>query len=185
MYVIVGLGNIGRKYDNTRHNVGFEFIDYLSRKYDIKVTKSKFKSLVGEGRINGEKVVLIKPQTYMNLSGEAVIRVLKYYEIELENLIIVYDDVDTDIGKIRIRKKGSAGTHNGMRNIIYLLNDDKFPRIRIGIGTPNIPIEKYVLSRFKKDEIPYVEESIINASLALEVMIKENIDKAMNLYNKR
>ena len=166
MYIIVGLGNPGKKYNGTRHNIGFETIDYMARKFDIKVIKSKYKALIGEGRIENEKVIFVKPQTFMNLSGESVIKIINYYGISLEKLIVIYDDVDTDVSKIRIRKQGSAGTHNGMKNIIYLLENDKFPRIRIGVGKPDKPIADYV-------------------SNAVITIIKDDIDKAMNLYNKR
>ena len=140
MYVIVGLGNPGKKYENTRHNMGFLAVDVLAEKYDIKVNKIKFKSLVGEGRIAGEKVVLAKPQTYMNLSGEAVREIVDFYKIEPQQLIVIYDDIDIDTGAIRIRKKGSAGTHNGMRNILYQIRTEDFPRIRVGIGLSLIHI---------------------------------------------
>ena len=135
MYIIAGLGNPGKKYENTRHNMGFTAIDLLAEKFGIKVNKLRFKALTGEGRIAGQKVLLIKPQTYMNLSGESVRMALDYYKEPPENLIVIYDDIDIPTGSIRIRKKGSAGTHNGMKSIIYDLQFDDFPRLRIGIGT--------------------------------------------------
>ena len=185
MYIIVGLGNPGRKYSVTRHNIGFEVIDELARQHQIKVNKIKFKSLIGEGQIGGEKVILVKPQTYMNLSGEAVSALLKYYQVPLSQLIVVYDDIDIDVGKVRIRKKGSGGSHNGMRNIIFLLKDENFPRIRIGVGKPSgrQPLADYVLSKFTKAEqeilIPVVKDSVS----AIEVIVKEDVDLAMNRYN--
>ena len=134
MYVVVGLGNPGKQYENTRHNVGFNVIDILAKEYGISVTKIKHKALIGEGRIGTEKVLLVKPQTYMNLSGETLIDIYKYYKVDMENIIVIYDDIDLEVGKLRIRKKGSAGTHNGMRSVVQHLNSDRFPRIRLGIG---------------------------------------------------
>lgn len=184
MYVIVGLGNPGKKYDGTRHNVGFDCIDYLSSKHQIPVNKIKYKALIGEGVIAGQKVMLVKPQTFMNLSGETVLSIMKFYGLESSQLIVAYDDIDTDFGKLRIRKKGSAGTHNGMRHIIYMLKDDQFPRVRIGIGKSDvIPLKDYVLMRFNKTEITTMCETIKNAGEAIEVMIAQDVDKAMNLFN--
>ncbi|MCK8059520.1 MULTISPECIES: aminoacyl-tRNA hydrolase [unclassified Fusibacter] len=184
MYIIVGLGNPGSKYSGTRHNIGFEAIDYLAQKHHIQVKKHKHKALIGEGTIGSEKVVLVKPQTYMNLSGESVVGLLHFYKVPLENLIVVYDDIDLDPGKVRIRPKGSAGTHNGMRNIIFLLKQDGFPRIRIGVGkSAVIPLEKFVLSGFKKDEIPLMEEAVIRSVEAIETWVKDDLNLAMNRYN--
>ena len=140
MYVIVGLGNPGKKYENTRHNMGFMAIDLLADKFGIKVDKIKHKALIGEGRIANQKVLLAKPQTYMNLSGESVREILSYYKVDVENLIVIYDDIDIPTGTIRIRKFGSAGTHNGMRSVVYQLKSDRFPRIRVGIGLSLIHI---------------------------------------------
>jgi PTH1 family peptidyl-tRNA hydrolase len=187
VYIIVGLGNPGKKYDITRHNIGFEVIDELAREHQIKINKSKFKSLVGEGFIGSEKVLLMKPQTYMNLSGQAVMKALDFYKVPIENLIVIYDDIDVEFAKIRIRKKGSGGSHNGMRNIIYLLQDDQFPRVRMGVGRPhpNQPLADYVLQRFTKKEqeemIPVVQDSV----QAIEVMVRQDVDLAMNRFNKK
>lgn len=134
MYYIVGLGNPGLKYENTRHNAGFITIDYLARKYDIDVRKIKFKSLIGQGVISGQKIMLVKPQTYMNNSGEALREIFNYFDFDHDKLIVIYDDIDIDFGSIRIRKKGSAGTHNGMKSIIYNLKFDDFPRIKVSVG---------------------------------------------------
>lgn len=185
MYVIVGLGNPGKKYNYTRHNVGFDVIDYLSKTHDIKVNKIKHKAIVGEGVICGEKVILVKPQTYMNLSGESVEKLVYYYNLEMDKLVIVYDDIDTDLGRIRIRKKGSAGTHNGMKNIIYLLNNDEFVRVRVGIGKPNgsQPLSDFVTSKFRKDELNLISESIVNAGKAVEEMLENGIEISMNKFN--
>lgn len=185
MYVVVGLGNPGKKYDVTRHNIGFEVVDELARQNSIKITKTKFKAVVGEGQIHGEKVIIVKPQTYMNLSGECVMKILDFYDLSLDNLIVVYDDIDVDTGKLRIRKKGSGGSHNGMRNIIYLLKKDAFPRVRVGVGRPTNGqnLADYVLSRFPKSEqkliIPVVEDAVS----AIETIIKDDADLAMNRYN--
>lgn len=185
MYVIVGLGNPGKKYNVTRHNIGFEVVDEFARQNNIKMTKVKFKAVIGEGRIGTEKVIVAKPQTYMNLSGESVMRILEFYNLPIENLIVVYDDIDIDTGKLRIRKKGSGGSHNGMRNIIYLLKEDTFPRVRIGVGRPhpNQALADYVLGRFSKDEQELLIPVVKDAVSAIETMVKEDVDLAMNRYN--
>lgn len=184
MYVIVGLGNPGKRYDKTRHNVGFDVIDILGKTHGIKINKIKYKAIVGEGIIGDEKVLLVKPQTFMNLSGESVFRICEYHKLPMDRLIVIYDDVDTELGKIRVRKKGSAGTHNGMRNIIYMLGKDEFPRVRIGIGKPErIPLSDYVLQKFNAEESIYINDSIKKSSEAVEWIIKEGTDRAMNLFN--
>ncbi|SHJ98645.1 aminoacyl-tRNA hydrolase [Tepidibacter formicigenes] len=185
MYVIVGLGNPGRQYENTRHNVGFDVIDILSKNNNIEVKKIKHKALIGEGRIGNEKVILVKPQTYMNLSGQSVLDIYKYYKVNPENIIVIYDDIDLNVGRIRIRKKGSAGTHNGMRSIIYNLQFDNFPRIRIGVSKPEKgqDLASFVLSKFKKEEIEPLNETLNRAASAIEAIIKEGIDLSMNKYN--
>lgn len=184
MYVIVGLGNPGKKYDLTRHNVGFDVIDRLAARHGISVSKIKYKALVGEGVIKGEKVLLVKPQTYMNLSGETVQSICNYFQLPMENLIVVYDDVDTDFAKLRIRKKGSAGTHNGMRNIIYLLQKDDFPRVRIGIGKSNqLPLRDFVLQKFSKDEMIEMDSALDGAASAVETILSDGIEIAMNRFN--
>ncbi|RKD20915.1 peptidyl-tRNA hydrolase, PTH1 family [Caminicella sporogenes DSM 14501] len=185
MYVIVGLGNPGKKYEGTRHNVGFDVVEYLGYRNNIDIKKIKHKALIGEGMIEGKKVMLVKPQTFMNLSGESVLEICRYYDVDFNKLIVIYDDIDIDFGKIRIRKKGSAGTHNGMRNIIYNLQSDEFPRIRIGIGKPEKgDLVSYVIGKFKDDEKEDILISIKTAACALECIIREGIDKAMNMYNK-
>ncbi|MFA7637663.1 MAG: aminoacyl-tRNA hydrolase, partial [Monoglobales bacterium] len=137
MYIIVGLGNPGAKYETTRHNMGFITIDYLSRELNIPVNRLGFKSLYGQGVIGGEKVILVKPQTFMNLSGQTVKEIVDFFKVPAENLIVIYDDINIPLGKLRIRPFGSDGGHNGMKNIIYLLQSDKFPRIRVGVGMPD------------------------------------------------
>lgn len=185
MYIVVGLGNPGPKYEDNRHNIGFMVIDYLSRKYNFKVNKIKHKALIGECLIGMEKLILAKPQTYMNLSGESVIRIVEYYKIPMEKLILVYDDVDLKTGLIRIRYKGSSGTHNGMKSVIYLLNRDDFPRVRIGIGKPPsyMDLADYVTSDFSKDEIPIMENAVIKAADSIEEIVRNGIDSAMNKFN--
>ncbi len=184
MYIVVGLGNPGRKYQSTRHNIGFDFIDYLAAKHQIKLKKLKHKALIGEGKIKGQRVLLVQPQTFMNLSGESVLSLVNFYKLPLTNLLIVYDDVDIGLGVLRLRKKGSAGTHNGMRNIISLLNSDQFPRLRIGVGNDSkMDLKNFVLSRYYKDEVEIMENAVKRAALAVETMIAENIDMAMNKYN--
>lgn len=185
MYYIVGLGNPGLQYENTRHNVGFMTIDYLAKKYDIDVRKSKFKSLYGQGEISGHKVMLIKPQTYMNNSGEAVREIRNFYKFDIEKLIVIYDDIDIDFGTIRIRKKGSAGSHNGMKSIIYQIQDDQFPRIKVSIGKKpeKWDLANFVLSGFSKEEAEILEDEIRIAAEGIEIILKDDVDKAMNKCN--
>lgn len=184
MYIIVGLGNPGKKYENTRHNMGFIAIDLLAEEFGIKVDKIKFKALVGEGWIAGQKVVLVKPQTYMNLSGQSVMEIMNFYKEDIENLIVIYDDIDIPTGTIRLRKKGSAGTHNGMRNIVYLLKDDGFPRIRVGIGTEKkVDLINYVTGGVSKGEKELLEDALTRASKAAACIVEKGIEKAMNEYN--
>ena len=174
MYVVVGLGNPGKQYENTRHNVGFNVIDILAKEYDISVTKIKHKALIGEGRIGSEKVLLVKPQTYMNLSGETLIDIYKYYKVDLDNIIVIYDDIDLDVGKLRIRKKGSAGTHNGMRSIIKCLGSNEFPRVRVGISKPKNgqDLADFVLSRFSKEDEKSLQESFENSVAAVDCTVR-------------
>lgn len=186
MFLVVGLGNPGDKYKYTKHNVGFMVMDYFASSHNISLNKIKHKAVIGEGMIGEEKVVIAKPQTYMNLSGESVLDLVNWYKCELSRLIVVYDDVDLDVGRIRIRPSGSSGTHNGMKSVIYNLNEDKFPRVRIGIGKqPDyMDLGDYVLSRFSDEEIPLMEEAVKKAALAIEEIIKNGINSAMNKYNR-
>ncbi|SHH52704.1 aminoacyl-tRNA hydrolase [Tepidibacter thalassicus] len=185
MFVVVGLGNPGKQYENTRHNVGFNIIDIIAKNNSIDVKKIKHKALIGEGRIGNEKVLLVKPQTYMNLSGQSLLEIYKYYKLDPENIIVIYDDIDLDVGKIRIRKKGSAGTHNGMRSIVNNLKFDNFPRVRIGVSKPEKgqDLASFVLSKFRKEEVQILNETLDRAALAVETIIKEGIDISMNKYN--
>lgn len=183
--VIVGLGNPGNKYENTRHNIGFRTIDYISRKYGIKVDRLRHKALTGDGTINDERVLLVKPQTFMNLSGESVRDIMEWYKIPPGSIIVIYDDADLPVGTIRVRPKGSSGTHNGMKSIIYQLQSDDFPRIRIGIG--NAPegwdLADYVLGRFNSEESAVIGQSIERAADAAVAVITGGISLAMNRYN--
>ncbi len=184
MYVIAGLGNPGKKYENTRHNIGFITIDHIAETYNIKVDKLKFKSLVGEGRIAGQKVILVKPQTYMNLSGDAIREVMNFYKLDSENLIVIYDDIDIELGALRIRKNGSGGTHNGMRSIVSQLGTRDFPRIRIGIGTSKSKdLVDHVIGNFSKTEKTVLEDTVKSAAASVECMLGSGIDMAMNRFN--
>lgn len=184
MYIIAGLGNPGKEYNMTRHNIGFEVIDYIAGEYNVKVNKLKFKSLYGETKIDGEKVYLVKPQTYMNLSGEAIREFSAFYKIPPQNIIIVNDDISLETGKIRIRRKGSAGGHNGLKSIIYQLNSDEFLRIKIGVGqNKERDLADYVLGKFGKEEIPVMEDAIIKAYKACEEIIKNGTESAMNKFS--
>ncbi len=186
MYIIVGLGNPGKQYENTRHNMGFLTIDLLAEKYNIEVNKLKFKALVGEGRIAGQKVLLVKPQTYMNLSGEAVRQAMDFYKIEPEELIVIYDDIDIETGTFRIRKKGSPGTHNGMRNIFQHIQTNDFPRIRVGIGSgKKANLAGYVTGSISKTEKELLDDVLKKSADAAACIIEKGIDKAMNEYNVR
>ena len=191
MKLIIGLGNPGNEYKWTRHNVGFEAIDKLAYDFNINVNKNKFKAIYGEGIIHGEKVLLIKPLTYMNLSGECVRDFLNFYkDIELSDILVICDDINLPLGSIRIRKKGSDGGQNGLKNIIYQLGSDSFPRLRIGIGQkqPHFTLANFVLSKFNKDEEEYIVKGITNATDAIEIFIKDKengLSNAMNLFNKK
>lgn len=186
MKIIAGLGNPGKEYENTKHNVGFLTIDILAEKYGIKVNKIKFKGLVGEGMIGTEKVILVKPQTYMNLSGQCIREIVAFYKLDMEDLVVIYDDIDLPMGNLRIRKKGSAGTHNGMRSIIYDLQDDGFPRVRVGIGGERKgDLANYVISGFSGDDRKLIEEAIVKAADAVTCLVEDGIDRAMVDYNTK
>lgn len=185
LFIIVGLGNPGNRYDNTRHNVGFDTVDFLADKYGIKISRLKHKAVCGEGEIEGVKAVLAKPQTYMNLSGESVRDMVEWYKIPLNNVILVYDDIDLQLGKIRVRPRGSSGTHNGMRSVLYHLQSEDFPRVRIGIGRPpeGWELADYVLSRFSDEERKIINESIAQAADAVVSIIKSGVEIAMSRFN--
>ena len=181
MYIVVGLGNPGRKYEHTRHNVGFDVLEILSQKYDIPIRKIRCKAVVGEGTIRGERVVLAQPQTFMNLSGESVVQLMNWYKTDPSKLIVVYDDVDLPEGKLRFRPNGSAGTHNGMRNIIYLLGKDNFPRVRVGIGrpAPGWDMKDWVLAPYHTPELrKTMFDAYMNAADAVATLIAEGVEPA-------
>ena len=185
-YLIVGLGNPDKKYENTRHNCGWLALDYIAGKRGCRVNKIKYKSFVGECTIAGRRVMLMKPTTYMNNSGQAVTEAMRFYKLPPENDIVIFDDVSLDVGKMRIRQKGSDGGQKGMRSIIYLSGKDTFPRIKIGIGAkpnPHWELADWVLSKFSGDEMRTMETMFDNANEAVELMINGRIDRAMNLYN--
>lgn len=185
MIIIAGLGNPGAQYQLTRHNMGFDAVDYMAAQYRLVGFKAKHGALISEGIIQGRKVMLIKPQSFMNNSGEPLKRIMDYYRVDNEHLIVVYDDIDLDIGKLRIRQKGSAGTHNGMRSVITHLDTDEFARVRIGIGRPpeGMDLASFVLSRFTSDERALVNNAIEKAVLALTTFVCASIDVAMAKYN--
>lgn len=184
MYIIIGLGNPGKKYEKTRHNMGFLTIDSLAEKLSIKVDKLKFKAKVGEGNLAHEKILLVKPQTFMNLSGESVAEICNFYKVDHEKIIVIYDDLDIDIGTVRIRKKGSGGTHNGMRSVVGCLGFNDFPRVRIGIGgNKSMSIKDFVVGGVKKEEKEALSKAIDVATKAVQSIVEENIDMAMNKYN--
>jgi PTH1 family peptidyl-tRNA hydrolase len=188
MYIIAGLGNPTKEYENTRHNIGFMAIDYLADKYGISLLECKHKALLGKGIINGNKVVLVKPLTYMNLSGEAIRSVIDYYKIdETEELVVIYDDISLDVGQLRIRKKGSAGGHNGIKNIIAHLGHDTFKRIKIGVGEKpkGYDLVDYVLGHFTSDELKIMNESFKDVDGAVNLMLEGEVDKAMNDFNSK
>lgn len=185
-FIIVGLGNPGREYENTRHNMGFIAIDKIAEIYDCKINKLKYKSLIGSCTIDGKKVLLMKPQTYMNNSGQAVVEAMQFYKVPAENVLVIFDDISLDVGKMRIRRKGSDGGQKGMRSIIYLSGVDTFPRIKMGIGAkpnPNWDLADWVLSSFSVNEQKILEEKTKDAADAARLIINGKIAEAMNKYN--
>lgn len=185
MYLIVGLGNPGREYEKTRHNVGFVAIDYLAERLGIKMSKIKFKGICGEGFIGMEKCVLLKPQTFMNLSGQSVREAADFYKVDAENIIVIYDDVNLDTGKVRIRPSGSAGGHNGMKNIIYMLGSDNFPRVRFGVGAPEHDMADHVLGHFNEQDGINVTNAVKKIEDILTVILKDGIQEAMSRFNNK
>ena len=185
MYLIVGLGNPEEDYSKTRHNMGFNVVNKIAKKYEIEINKKKFDSLYGEGIIENEKVILLKPQTYMNLSGKAIIQVVNFYKIPLENICVIYDDMDIEPGIIKIRKKGGAGSHNGMKSVVAELNSEDFARIRVGIGTPKFKDDSinYVIGAIPEEEVKVLDEGTTKAADAMISILKDGIDNAMNKFN--
>jgi PTH1 family peptidyl-tRNA hydrolase len=185
-FLIVGLGNVGIQYENTRHNAGFIEIDRLAEKYGVKINRLKFKSNCEEATISGKKCLLMKPNTYMNNSGEAVVEAMNFYKIPVENVIVIYDDISLEPGKMRIRRKGTHGGHNGIRSIIDLTGSEDFPRIKIGVGKkphPDYNLADWVLSKFKPDEMKQLQELGDAVCESVELIITGNIEKAMNRHN--
>ena len=185
-FLIVGLGNPGKKYENTRHNTGFMAVDLLADRCNIRIDRIKFKGLCGEAQISGHKVLLLKPSTYMNLSGQSVQEAMAFYKLPPEKTIILFDDISLAPGRMRIRKKGSDGGHNGMKNIIYLAGKDTFPRIKIGVGAkpnPGWDLADWVLSTFSQEERKELEKALEHAADSVELMVAGKTDEAMNRYN--
>ena len=185
MYLIVGLGNPEPEYSKTRHNMGFDVINKLSAKYEIEVKKEKFNGLFGTGVIEGEKVILLKPQTFMNASGECVEKFAKFYKIEAKDIITIFDDIDIETGTMKIRKKGGPGTHNGMKSVVYRLGSQEFPRIRVGTGMPEYKNDliNYVISKVNNEDYIELEKGIDTAADAVVEILKQGIDNAMNKIN--
>ena len=185
MYLIVGLGNPEEEYAHTRHNMGFDVINEIAKEYQIEVTKKKFQGLYGIGTIKEEKVILLKPQTYMNLSGDSVQEIMHFYQIAPENLIVIYDDMDVEKGYIKIRKKGGPGSHNGMKSVISQIGTEEFTRIRVGIGKPIYDRISYVIGKVPKEEYEVLQKGILLAKEAIVTILESSVDKAMNQFNER
>ncbi len=188
MYIIAGLGNPTKKYENTRHNIGFDVIDYIAEKYNIPMNQQKHKAICGSGYIEGQKVLLLKPQTFMNLSGTSVREAVDFYKADpATEFVVIYDDINLEPGQLRIRKKGSAGGHNGIKDIIANLGTQEFPRIRVGVGEKpkEYDLADYVLGHFSREERVLVEEAAVHAADALCRILRDEMESAMNLYNKK
>lgn len=183
MYLIIGLGNPGKEYVNTRHNIGFDAINYIANKYNIEINREKFKGVYGEGFINNNKVILLKPTTYMNLSGESVREIVNFYKLDNDGIIVLYDDISLEVGKLRIRPKGSAGGHNGIKSIIANLGTEEFQRIKIGVGQPKHDLVSHVLGKFNEEENKVLEKTLLAVVQAVEVIVKNDISEAMNKFN--
>lgn len=185
MKVIVGLGNPGRQYADTRHNVGFMTIDKISEQWNIPVQQNKFKALIGEGMVDGQRVILVKPQTYMNLSGESVGELVRFYKLDVADILIIYDDLDLPVGKVRLREKGSAGGHNGIKSLIAHLGTQEFKRIKIGIARPRPgqSVSNYVLEPFSTTDLPAIQQAITHAAEASREWLKQSFLLVMNKYN--
>ena len=185
MYLIVGLGNPEPEYSKTRHNMGFDVINKLSNKYEINVNKSKWKGLVGTGIIENEKVILLKPQTFMNLSGESIKEVMDFYNLENKDIIVIYDDMDIEKGEIKVRKTGGPGSHNGMKSVIENLPNNRFKRVRVGIGKPENKSDmiNYVIGKVSDEEQEILDKGTEKAKEAVIEIIKNGVDSAMNKFN--
>lgn len=185
-YIIIGLGNVGTQYEGTRHNAGFMVIDNFAKKYNVDVKKLKFKSLCGDVTISEKRCLLMKPSTFMNNSGEALVEAMNFHKVSTQNVIVIYDDISLEPSFLRIRRKGSDGGHNGIKSIIYLTGKDDFPRIKIGVGkkpNPNYNLADWVLSTFKREEYELVQEALDKATACIELIVAGKINDAMNKYN--
>lgn len=187
MFMIAGLGNPGKEYDRTRHNVGFLAVDALAGRYGIDIREKKHRALCGKGMIEGEKVILVKPQTYMNLSGESIRTVRDFYRLEHDEIIVIFDDISLAPGQLRIRRGGSAGGHNGLKSIIAQLGTQEFPRVRVGIGEKpaEMDLAAYVLSRFSQGEQKLMDDAFREAGAAAVTIMTEGVDRAMNIFNRK
>lgn len=185
MYLIVGLGNPEKDYNNTRHNMGFDTVNKLAKEYDIAINQKKFRGLCGTGIIEEQKVAILKPQTFMNLSGESIREAINFYKIEEEKLIIIYDDIDIEPGNIKIRKTGGPGTHNGMKSVMQNINSKNFARVRVGIGKPEFKndLVNYVIGAMSEDDMKILDKSTSKAKEAVKAIVKNGIDYAMNKFN--
>ena len=184
MKLVVGLGNFGKEYKNTRHNIGFMALDFYAKKNNLNIDKRKFKGLYTETIINGEKVLLLEPQTYMNLSGECVRDFVLYFHIDIKDILVIYDDMDLDVGVLRLREKGSAGGHNGIKNIIAHLSTNEFKRVRVGVSKDKDKnVIDYVLGKFREDEKKIIDEKIEKISYIIEDFVKYDFNKVMSMYN--
>lgn len=188
MYIIVGLGNPGKKYEHSRHNIGFETIDYIAEQNDIVFSEKKKKAWIGKGYIEGQKVVLVKPQTFMNLSGESVREIVDFYKVDTTSeLLVVYDDISLPVGKLRVRKTGTAGGHNGIKNIILNLGDKNFCRVKMGVGEKPVryDLADYVLGHFSKEDMKIMQDSMIDVERIVRLTVQGKIDQAMNDFNRK
>ncbi|MGN9133953.1 aminoacyl-tRNA hydrolase [Clostridium sp. HCP1S3_B4] len=183
MILIVGLGNPGQEYRNTRHNIGFNCVNCIAEKYNISINREKFKGEYGEGIIKGEKVMILRPLTFMNLSGESVKAVMDFYKLSNKDIIVIYDDISLPIGRLRIREKGSAGGHNGIKNIILNLGNDEFSRIKVGVGQPKGDLVSHVLGKFPKEEFEILDDVLDTVVSATETIIESGTKDAMNKFN--
>ena len=186
-YIVVGLGNPGLQYEKTRHNAGFILVDALARRYSVRVDRARYKSLVAEANISGRRVLLMKPQTFMNLSGEAVGEAVRFFKLDASRVIVLSDDISLDVGKLRVRRKGSAGGHNGLKDIIAHLGSDEFMRIKIGVGAkphPDYDLKDWVLGKFSPEQAEDIENALKNTVKAVNELINRGIDSAMNKYSK-
>lgn len=185
MYLIVGLGNPGKKYEETRHNIGFKALDLLGERNNIEINKLKFNGVYGDGRIGNNRVILLKPLTYMNNSGQSVVEIVNYFKIDIDKIIVLVDDIDIEPYTVRVKAKGSAGTHNGMKSIINHIKDRNFPRVRIGVGKngEDMDLANFVLSKFPKKDEDKLREVLLTTVEAVEEIVKNGVDKAMNKFN--